>query len=207
MTGTASFAEVQCPVCRIALPPAGGDGAAVACSGCGTVSEVWAFPGLARRIEPGALPESLGAEGEAACYYHAASRAVVPCSRCGRFLCALCDVTWGGGHVCPSCLAQAARDGGGAETVSFRFLPGQLGFVLAVAIPLLYPMTLFTWVTAPAAVVLGFLGLRRPGRLTGERRWMSWLAIILGLLQTVGWVAAGIWLTGVIQKNWESNGL
>ena len=206
MTGTAHSAEVPCPVCRIALPPGTDGGAAVACPGCGAVSEVWVFPGATRRLLPGALPESLGGEGEAACYYHAGSRAVVPCSRCGRFLCALCDVSWGGGHVCPSCLLQETRAGGGAETVSFRFLPGQLGFVLAVLMPLLYPMTLFTWVTAPAAVVLGFLGLRRPGRLTGARRWMSWAAIVLGALQTVGWVVLGIFLTGIIQRSWESNG-
>jgi hypothetical protein len=197
--------EVRCPVCRIGLPSFAEESGAVVCHGCQTPFDVWRFPGVMQSLTPGSLPERLGEEGEAACFYHAGSRAVVPCSRCGRFLCALCDLTWHGEHVCPTCLPTITRPDQHAELASFRFLPGQLGFALTTLVPLLYPLTFFTWMTSPAAVVLGVMGLRRPGRVTGRGRWMSWAAIVLGVLQTLAWIALAIWLLDTMKTHWRSD--
>ena len=41
---------------------------------------------------------------QASCFYHPNKKASVPCDNCGRFLCALCDVDFGGRRLCPACI-------------------------------------------------------------------------------------------------------
>src|SRR5258706_3513950 len=76
---------------------------AVRCPSCGSPVQVAVFPAV-ERTGAGTLPEKLGAESEASCFYHPFSRAVVPCDQCGRFLCSLCDLDIDGRHLCPACL-------------------------------------------------------------------------------------------------------
>ena len=101
-----------CPECRTALPA---DPASLtsltACPGCRTPLRITVFPAFGRGITLGPKAEKLTGDDEAACYFHATKKAVVPCDRCGRFLCALCDLPLAGEHLCPTCL-QAAQQGG-----------------------------------------------------------------------------------------------
>src|SRR5271166_5060845 len=77
-------------------------GEGIRCPGCGLRVQVVVFPAT-KRTQAGALPETLGGEAEASCFYHPESRAAVPCDECGRFLCRLCDLEVEGRHLCPSC--------------------------------------------------------------------------------------------------------
>ena len=66
------------------------------------------FPALVRenRVER-AQPVVMASE--AACLFHPTQRAAVACDQCGCFLCALCDLEFGGRHLCPVCLESAEK--------------------------------------------------------------------------------------------------
>src|SRR6478672_3276968 len=59
-------------------------------------------------------------EGEATCFFHPEKRAERPCDRCGRFLCALCDLPVGSRHLCPVCLKAGNEEKALPELVSSR---------------------------------------------------------------------------------------
>src|SRR5262245_9590695 len=100
-----SEALVTCGKCLKPLPAAVLNSAGPAhCPTCRVPLHALVFPALFRPVARGEIGERLVSEGEASCYYHPQKKAVLPCSRCGRFLCALCDVDLNGEHLCPSCL-------------------------------------------------------------------------------------------------------
>jgi hypothetical protein len=103
---------LPCPNCQAALPvPAAGEETNILCPACRRSVRLVVFPALLAPATNGAVPEPVVAEGEAACFYHPARRAVVPCESCGRFLCALCDLPVAGKHLCPSCLESGSQRG------------------------------------------------------------------------------------------------
>jgi hypothetical protein len=139
------------------------------------------FPAFRRLPPKGALPETVLVEGEAACFYHATKRAVVPCAECGRFLCALCDVQLHGRHLCPNCLEAGRRKAQFTELETGRTLLD--GAALQVAIvTLLCPLFWFIGaVTGPLAIVLAIRSWFRPGSLVPRTRIRAYAAIMLGL--------------------------
>ncbi|HEX2714385.1 MAG TPA: hypothetical protein VHM88_19505, partial [Candidatus Acidoferrales bacterium] len=56
---------------------------------------------------------------QATCFFHPDKAFQACCQRCGRFVCALCDLRLGAEHVCPTCFergrADSGVDGGEAE--------------------------------------------------------------------------------------------
>ncbi len=98
---------VPCARCRTPLPAwelASGDSAV--CTLCGAANRVRVFP-VALETGAEARPEAALA-GEAACFDHPSKRAVAACSQCGRFVCRLCSVEFGGAVWCPACVAAGA---------------------------------------------------------------------------------------------------
>ena len=49
--------------------------------------------------------------GDNACANHARNAAVTSCTRCGLFICALCEMNVGGGALCPSCFDRVRSEG------------------------------------------------------------------------------------------------
>ena len=182
---------VSCPNCRAPLPD---DPAALAaldrCPACGTRVKICLFPAFTAGPRSGALPEAVLAEGEAACFYHAGNKAVVPCDQCGRFLCALCDLELAGRHVCPVCLESGAKRGQVELLEHSRARPDLVvwnllllpliacgyAFPLTALIALIY--TLVKWNTKPSLV-------------DNTRARLAW-AIPVALLELAGGVA--LWL-------------
>jgi hypothetical protein len=156
----------------------------VACPRCGVQLTVAIFPALARRIGSGTAGEGLTIEGEASCFDHADRRAVVPCAACGRFLCSLCDVEFDGQHLCPACLESGARTGRFGKLQNQRFLHDRLALLLAVVPIFTFYFTLFT---APAAIVVAVRYWRAPTSLVAGSKPRLVLAILLSLIQVVGW--------------------
>jgi len=167
----------------------GGKGARCPCCSRRFVARL--FPALFRADERGQAGEPLVDASQAACFFHAGRRATVACDECGRFLCALCDLTVGGRHLCPLCLQtpsprrQAAAPPGQQTTVLYD------GIALALAG---FPMLLIwpTLLTAPATlfVVCHYWGRVKPP----VPRWSRLrfiLAALLALAQIGGWVALG----------------
>jgi hypothetical protein len=106
---------LNCPRCRTALPAEAATLTALRqCPGCRRALEVVVLPAFGRGAAAAPRAQRLSADGQAACFFHAANQAVVPCDRCGRFLCALCDLPLGGEHLCPECLPRAQQPGAAA---------------------------------------------------------------------------------------------
>lgn len=172
----------------------------VPCPSCQTPLQAQVFPALFRPFEPGLAAEDLDAavggtgDAEAACFFHPRKRAAVPCSGCGRFLCALCDVDVNGDgrHLCPECLRAGRAAGRLPELDTGRVFYDRLALMLSVLPLLIWP---FTLVTAPAALVIALRSWREPG-LGPVRRSRAPLvfAVLFALLQLLGWGIAGYFL-------------
>jgi hypothetical protein len=187
---------LACPKCQTPWPMDFGSLTAMqVCSGCMKPVTAYPFPALLRENAATAHPEKVVMEGEASCFYHADKRAVVPCSACGRFLCALCDVVLGDRHLCPGCLETGRAKGKLTELETSRTLWDSMALALAV-LPLIcvWPSVVF----APAALIVAIYGWRKPMSIVRRSRWRFWLAITLSVLQILGWIAFGIFI--VIEK-------
>jgi hypothetical protein len=197
------FRTVRCPQCRTALAPdSWAGGAPVRCPGCRSELFARAFPLLAQ--PPPANPGGAGERaiaGEAACFFHPEKRAERSCDRCGRFVCALCDLPMGGRHLCPACLSSGLEKEKLPELVARRLVWSHLAFSLSW-VPLVigwatWPVLFFT---GPVAIGVAIYGWNKPGSLVhGRRRWLALLAIVLGLAQLGGVVAfiLFLWNTNV----------
>lgn len=138
--------DLRCPACSRPLPRDPAELAALqACPACRKPLHVAVLPGYGRGPVTGRPAETITGEGEAACFFHATRKAVVPCDECGRFLCALCDIPIDHRHLCPTCLQAAPNREHLPELERNRARPDMLGWYLNLA--------LFTCVGAPIALV------------------------------------------------------
>lgn len=154
------------------------------CPSCGVLIGVDAFPALFREKVPGSSGETLLVDGEASCFYHPRKRAVIPCSICGRFLCALCDVELGGQHLCPVCLETGKRKCELKNLENRRTLYDSIALLLAVV-----PM-LFIWptiVTAPMALFLTFRYWNASTSIIPRTKVRFVIALTLAGFQIIGW--------------------
>jgi hypothetical protein len=177
---------LQCPSCKADWPEAAATGGTVVCGKCARRFSVEVFPALSR-TEPRASSEGdvLVAGNEASCFYHAERKAVVPCDACGRFLCTLCDLEIGNVHWCPACLEKGRSSHKVATVDSQRISYPDIALLLATLPLLMWPISL---ITAPAALFVAIRGWSKPPSLTGNRkRIRTWLAIVLAVLEIVGW--------------------
>jgi hypothetical protein len=117
---------------RAADFPAG----AVICPGCnrdlGAVVDTntgWqSCPYCEKRLQIhvwGAVRQSTNAaaalSNQATCFFHPDKVFQACCQRCGRFVCALCDLQLGAEHVCPTCFERGRTDSGlGAGKAEWR---------------------------------------------------------------------------------------
>jgi uncharacterized paraquat-inducible protein A len=156
------------------------------CPSCGQTIEVNVFPSLFRLPEMGKSGEKLTVPDESSCFYHPQNKAVVPCSGCGRFLCSLCDVDWGGKSLCPVCIQSGENKGEMAQGKTNYVYYDEVALALAV-FPLL--IFYFTLVTAPMALYFAIRYFRTPISATPRNRWRFILAIVISTAQIVGWIA------------------
>jgi hypothetical protein len=173
---------IFCPSCNGALPERffrqpRTDGS---CPTCGTMLGLSLFPALFRpaaKIDPQGL---LTAEGEATCFEHVNKRAVAVCNKCGRFLCALCEVEVAGKIWCPSCLIPANSTGPIQALEQRRTLFDSIALALAT-LPslLLYPVLL----TAPTVVYLGIRYWKKPSSMIPRGKWRFVVALLVALLE------------------------
>jgi len=180
---------VPCTRCDTPLPKwelATGDTAV--CTECGSRNMVRVFPAAFSGNAPAKAEQAL--EGEAACFDHPAKRAVGACTQCGRFVCTLCSVEFGGETWCPSCVAAGAGKARAARPVTSRTLYDSIALLVPLAAIVFYP---FMILAAPASLVLTAMRWNRPLSLVRRWRWRFLLAILLSLLEVGLWVAI-IWL-------------
>jgi hypothetical protein len=155
------------------------------CPSCRRPFGALTFPAWQRVPTVGRNAEAILTADEAGCFFHPQSRAQVPCDTCGRFLCALCDVPLGGRHLCPDCLNSGTRRELVSQMDNGRTLYGGIAFLVAL-LPLLifWP---FTIATGLLSVFLAIYFWHKPQSLTGPRRGIYVVTILLGLGQFAVW--------------------
>ena len=173
---------VACPVCQARLPPDFFNlKHYVSCPSCETSLRIRVFPALIR-TESAVVAAPVIAEGESSCFYHPQKRAVVSCERCGRFLCALCDIEVGDKHRCPGCLSAAVSKS--PELQKRRTLYDGIALALATYPILIWP---FTAITAPASLYMTVRYWRTPLSILPRTKIRFVLAFLLAAVQVAGW--------------------
>ena len=167
-----------CSKCRRPLPlPEFQLGTFAPCPSCGAELQVEVFPALARPLAQGRAGEARIVTGESPCFYHENKKAAAVCDACGRFLCGLCDCELAGRHYCPGCLESGRKKGSIEQLETSRPLYARQALVLAI-LPL--------FISGLAALFLAARHWKTPGSLVSPQRWTMPTALVLGIVQTVG---------------------
>lgn len=101
-------AALICPHCLQDIPA---DSEWQSCPYCQKQMQVRIWPAVRRNASAtNALSD------QATCFFHPDKAFQACCQRCGRFVCALCDIQLGAEHVCPTCFERGRADSAGADT-------------------------------------------------------------------------------------------
>ncbi len=181
--------DPACPACGRLLPSAPQFLATLtACPNCLADLEIAVFPAFGRGPMVGRTAEKTSGDDEATCFFHPSKKASVPCDRCGRFLCALCDLPFGSEHLCPTCV-QAAQKSGGIEGVVRARVRWDIIVWWTVLLPVLVCYFVLP-ITGLVAAGLAIWGLRRPPSRVARSRFSLIAGMITGLLFAGGGIAA-----------------
>jgi len=176
---------ITCPQCQTRLTDGVFNHAGLSpCPACGTGLQVEVFPALFRKIVPGQAAQPVMVEGESGCFFHPQKKAIIPCSSCGRFLCALCDCEFGGEHFCPSCLETGKSKGKIQKLENERIRYDNIALTLTIAPILIF---YFTIITAPMALFIIIRYWNKPRSLVQSSRARFMVAGVLALLEIAGW--------------------
>lgn len=176
-----------CPKCKTALDGIGDKGEGV-CGACATALQFVLFPARNRAKPVARAVRSL--DGDAACFFHAQNQAAAVCDGCGRYVCAVCEVSAEDGRkMCPPCLSSGRKKVAtkADEVVTY----GSMATSLAILPMLMWPLTV---VTAPVALFLAIYGWKKPRSLVrpGSARFI--VAMVIATLQIGGWITMGLML-------------
>jgi hypothetical protein len=69
--------------------------------------QIWIWP-----VERQNANATAALSDQSTCFFHPDKAFQACCQRCGRFVCALCDLQVGAEHVCPTCFERARDDSG-----------------------------------------------------------------------------------------------
>jgi len=167
---------ISCPKCSHQIHATRFNKPAEACPGCGSKILVAAFASLISAPSDAGAGQRLLEADQASCFYHPNKKATVPCDNCGRFLCALCDVDFGGRRLCPACIEAGGDTKSATALDTNRILYDNLALFLAI-IP--------TFFTQLAAIFLAIKywssPISIPPRGPLRLRWI--LAVVIALLE------------------------
>lgn len=117
---------------------------------------------------------------QATCFFHPEKAFQACCQRCGRFVCALCDLQLGAEHVCPTCFERGRGDPGAAVShAEWRYrdvLYDSIALTIGWAWILFWPTFV---VTLPAAIFLHVKYRKAPlSYLIPRSGWRFWVAYV-----------------------------
>ncbi|HTA58637.1 MAG TPA: hypothetical protein VK805_10805 [Candidatus Baltobacteraceae bacterium] len=115
---------------------------------------------------------------QATCFFHPDKAFQACCQRCGRFVCALCDLQLGAEHVCPTCFESGrANSVAGAGTAEWRHrdvLYDSIAVTIGWGWILFWPVFIAAF---PAAIFLHVKYRKAPrSYLIPRRGWRFWMA-------------------------------
>ena len=155
------------------------------CPSCRATSRLHVFPTLFRPSQAGKRAESAALDGDSTCFYHPGKRAAVICDGCGAFLCALCDMPAGDGHVCPRCLergrAPETSDAPIPAHTRYDQIAASLGLFALLGIGMCFPALIL----GPLAIGLGLKSLLANRGPIPYTRWGAALGIAAGGLASL----------------------
>ena len=157
----------------------------IPCPACEGLLRADVFPALYREFPTGRSGDALQMDKEAGCFYHPRKKAVVPCSACGRFVCALCDVALNGQHLCPACFEKGKTKRIIKSLENRRTCYDTLALLVATVSMLIY---WFTIITAPLVIYLTLRHWRSPSSIIPRTKIRFVLAFIIAGLQIAGWI-------------------
>lgn len=188
-----SAPALSCPRCKRVLGPESWQGEHEGvCVRCDTRFEFLGFPAL-KAGQAAVAPQAAVLAEDSVCFFHAENRAEAICDGCGRLLCSVCAVPFGGQKLCPACMA-GGNAASPAAVVGNRVLWDSLALAVAIFPLLAWP---FTLVTAPVALGMVIYGWKKPASFVrGRSLWRLIVAGIFSLLEIGGWITLGIvlWL-------------
>lgn len=181
---SAIYSGPQCPSCNAPLEAETLRAGATRCPYCRTEFEATPFHPRERHHDAVQVVTETPDGIAAACANHARNAAVTSCSRCGLFICALCEMNVGEGSFCPSCFDRA-RDqnapGGGATRYRDYASMAMSAAVFSLLCTFMFlPLGAF-------AVWWGIKGIRQR-RAEGTGIAGPVVSIVLGSIQTLGLV-------------------
>lgn len=176
----------RCAACGAILPSEVLEAPEMAmCPACNADTMVRVFPAILNAPEIVSPEGVVQGEQEAACFFHPSKAAAIACSRCGRFLCQLCQVEFRGESWCPECITTGARKKKIATLENCRTLYDTIALALAgLPIPFFW---FATFLTAPAALFMAIRYWRAPGSLVRRTKLRLIVAISLALCEIAGW--------------------
>jgi hypothetical protein len=179
---------LRCAQCESTLvaPTTTGSGV-LTCPVCRSASRAWLFPALFQRPES-ETGQRILEEGQSSCMNHPEKQAVAVCDGCGKFLCALCDVDWGGEHLCTACIQHRKHSNheGAYRSVYIHYDSVALGIVLLSLV--LMPFGGLGGLIAPAAIYVAWRHWRAPLRPAPHGKWTMMVAVLLANLIFVSWL-------------------
>jgi hypothetical protein len=95
---------VTCPHCSVDIPA---DSRWQSCPYCQKWLQIGVWPAVRQNNNA-----ATALSDQATCFFHPDKAFQTCCRRCGRFVCALCDLQLGAEHVCPTCFERGRGDSG-----------------------------------------------------------------------------------------------
>jgi hypothetical protein len=178
---------VRCSRCNAVLPREVVEAREMAlCPDCGAAVTAWVFPAILSRPAPILSAETTAVEGDATCFFHPGKAAVLACSRCGRFVCQLCQVELRGETLCPECITTGMAKKKIAALENRRVCYDSVALTLATwPVVTLWYLTIFT---APAALYIGIRYWKAPLSIVGRTKVRLVLALLLATTEIALWV-------------------
>ena len=116
LTGSSASSDPAPPIGlgAVPCPSCGGDVVSVesdtgwqSCPSCANRLQACSWPVV--RLNTNAAS---ALSDQATCFFHPEKAFQACCQRCGRFVCALCDLQLGSEHICPACFERGRADSG-----------------------------------------------------------------------------------------------
>ena len=166
---------IPCPNCAGGFVPIESETGWQSCPWCATEVQALLWP----VIKPNANP-AVALSDQATCFFHPEKAFQACCQRCGRFVCALCDLQLGSEHVCPTCFERGRADSGPeAAKAEWRYrdvLYDSIALTIGWAWILFWP----SFIAALPAAIFMHVRYRKAPRsyLVPRRGWRFWFAYV-----------------------------
>ncbi len=169
----AAAGTIACPNCSGDVAPLETPTGWQSCPYCQKQLQIQLWPAIRRYTSAAAaMPD------QATCFFHPDKAFQACCKRCGRFVCALCDLQLGAAHVCPTCFergrADSGHDGGKAEWRHRDVLYDSISVTLGWSWIIVWPVFV---VALPTAIFLHVKYRKAPrSYLIPRSGWRFWAA-------------------------------